>query len=75
MTPSCELQAAPNVRTQTPTRRARSLSLSLAVPYSLPCSLERKTLTLEFKIGSADELKCGTVASDKRTHEQSESYI
>jgi hypothetical protein len=24
--------------------RARSLSLSLAVPYSLPCSLEKKTL-------------------------------
>jgi len=43
-------------------------SLSLAVPYSLPCSLERKTLTLEFKTGSAGELKCETVASDRRTH-------
>jgi hypothetical protein len=72
MTPSCELQAALSVRTQTPTRCARSLSLSLAVPYSLPCSLERKTLTLEFKTGSAGELKHGTVASDRRTHEQSE---
>jgi len=42
-------------------------SLSLAVPYSLPCSLERKTLTLEFKTGSAGKLKRGTVASDRRT--------
>jgi hypothetical protein len=72
MTPSCELQAAPSVRTQTPTRRARSLSLSLAVPYSFPCSLERKTLTLEFKTGFVDELKRRTVVSDRRTHGQSE---
>jgi len=71
MTPSCELQVAPSVRTQTPTRRARSLSLSLAVPYSLPCSLERKTLTLEFKTDSADKLKRGTVAYDRRMHGQS----
>jgi hypothetical protein len=72
MSPSCELQAARSVRMQTPTRHARSLSLSFAVPYSLPCSLERKTLTLEFKTGSAGELKRGTVASDRRTHGQSE---
>jgi hypothetical protein len=72
MTPSCELQAAPSVRTQTPTRRARSLSLFLAVPYSLPCSFERKTLTLEFKTDSVGELKRGTVASNRRTHGQSE---
>jgi len=72
MTPSCELQGAPSVKMQTPTRRARSLSLSLAVLYSLPCSLERKTLTLEFKTDFAGKLKRGTVASDRRTHEQSE---
>jgi hypothetical protein len=42
------------------------------VPYSLPCSLERKTLTLEFKTGSAGELKRGTIASDIRTHGQNE---
>jgi hypothetical protein len=40
---------------------ARSLSLSLAVPYSLPCSLERKTLTLEFKTGSAGYLKISKI--------------
>jgi hypothetical protein len=28
MIPSCELQAAPSVRMQTPTKRGRSLSLS-----------------------------------------------
>jgi hypothetical protein len=36
-------------------------SLSLAVPYSLPCSLERKTLTLEFKTGSAGYLKISKI--------------
>jgi hypothetical protein len=46
----------------------RSIALSLTISYSLPCSLERKTLTLEFKTGSAGELKRGTVASDRRTH-------
>jgi len=69
----------PLLTTQTPTTRARSLhssqrkhpphaldrslSLSLAVPYSLPCSLERKTLTLtlEFKTGSAGYLKISKI--------------
>jgi hypothetical protein len=42
MIPSCELQAAPSVRTQTPTRRARSFSLSLSHGPLFPPLLPRE---------------------------------